>query len=816
MFDFQKISNSSKGEVIAQKFNGPITTFLTDSRNVVNPRASVFVAIQGPHHDGHHYIQAVYNQGVRNFIIEHDTDIDAEIVDNSNILYVQGSIASLQLIASAHRSQFEMPVVGITGSNGKTIVKEWLGQLLSDKYKVVKSPKSYNSQLGVPLSVLQITRWNDFGIFEAGISTVSEMAHLQKVIKPNLGIFTNIGPAHDEGFKDQSEKAKEKWQLFANCDCVICCADHQLVVENKPHAIPTFYWGNDDSADLQIESIVKLSSSSLIKLISDGATLELKVPFIDIVSIENVMHCIALMCYLGIPQHQIQESLFRLTNIDHRLSLKKGINNCYLVDDSYNNDLTGLQNALDFLKGLEARKKIVILSDVLQSGLSEPHLIMKINEILQANSVAYLIGIGEVLSRNSSLIKLNGQYYRTTEDFLEQVEIEDFQNQNILIKGARPFQFERITTLLSEKVHGTVLEINLEALNSNLNFYRSKLQQEVKLMVMVKAFAYGSGSHEVANLLQHNRVDYLAVAYPDEGVELRKRGIYLPIMVMNVAPESFGNIIKYDLEPEVYSLQQLLQLQRIVNEKSIKLKIHLKIDSGMHRLGFEQDNIHEAINILRQTSFLEVASIYSHLAGADDEAHNVFTRKQVKTFLQLAEQVEKQLDIQTLKHILNSAGIIRFPEYQLDMVRLGIGLYGFESNEIEQGYLQPISTLKTVISQIRTVSAGETIGYGRQGLVSRDSKIATIAIGYADGFSRAFSNGKISLMVNDKMAPVIGNVCMDMTMLDITGIEAKEGDEVIVFGGKPTIIELAKAIGTIPYEILTSISNRVTRVFFSG
>lgn len=816
MFEFPTIADITEGKIVSANHVGTIDHFLTDSRRVVNPRGSVFVAIRGQRHDGHHYLKSLFKHGVRNFIIEYEDDLDDEIAGKSNILLVGDAIMALQKIATYHRNSFQIPVVGITGSNGKTIVKEWLGQLLGEQYKVVKSPKSYNSQLGVPLSVLQMNSWNSLAVFEAGISTVGEMQKLQKVIQPTIGVFTNIGSAHDEGFKDRNEKALEKWQLFTSCNAVVYCQDHQNIHANKPQGANGFTWGVGQDAKLKIISTNKHGHHSILNLQYQDSVFSIRVPFTDDVSLENVMHCIAVMVYLHIAADQIAEALLRLSNIEHRLSLKKGINNCYLVDDSYNNDLAGLQIALDFLKNQPGKKRKVILSDILQSGLEDEVLFAQLNQMLLSNEIGALVGIGAGMLKNRFVFQLPAELYKTTDQFLKEANADQFHDENILIKGARPFEFERVTNLLSEKIHETVLEINLDALNDNLNYYRSKLQDGVKLMVMVKASAYGSGSHEIASLLQHNRVDYLAVAYPDEGVELRKHGIYMPMMVMNVAPQSYRNILKYDLEPEVYSLGQLKSLIKFLDDESARLGIHLKLDTGMHRLGFENKDLQELIALLKATPTIEIVSIYSHLVGADEDTHNAFSKSQFASFTDMVQLLESSLNIQPIKHILNSAGMIRFPEYQLDMVRLGIGLYGFEATRQEQDQLRPISTLKTLISQIREVKKGETIGYGRKGLAKQDSKIATIAIGYADGFSRSFGNGKISLLVNGKAAPVIGNVCMDMTMLDVTGINAREGDEVIVFGERPTIMELAEAIGTIPYEILTNISTRVTRVFYSG
>lgn len=816
MFTFDQFANITQGKVRVNNNSGHIEHFLTDSRRIVNPKASVFVAIKGERHDGHAYLTLLFEKGIRAFIVENEILIPSLILKYSSILVVDNSIGALQKIAAFHRQQFQYPVIGITGSNGKTIIKEWLGQVLLEEYKIVKSPKSYNSQLGVPLSVLRMTDKNNLAIFEAGISTIGEMEKLQLVIKPTIGIFTNIGSAHDEGFHDRKEKIREKWHLFKDCETVIYCADHDQIQRTFPDHINAISWGKDEQADIRITSIEKYENQAFFNLLYKNKKVRFQVPFSDEASLENVMHCIATMLLLEVSPKVISESLIKLTNVEMRLELKKGINNCYLIDDSYNNDLGGLQIAIDFLKNQPGGNKRIILSDIFQSGLEEKELYLQLNSILVENNIHSMIGIGEGMMKNASLFSIQSEFFETTDQYLKEIKLEEFNNETILIKGARPFGFERISNVLSEKIHRTVLEINLDALNHNLNFYRSKLKDGVKLMVMVKAASYGNGSFEIANLLQFNRVDYLAVAYADEGVELRKHGIELPIMVMNVALESFSNILKYNLEPEVYSIGQLKRLIDFIGKEEKSIKIHIKIDSGMHRLGFERKHIEELTKILKANSSIQVASIYSHLAGADEEKHNNFSKSQVEQFLQLANGIEKALLIRTLKHILNSAGILRFPDFQLDMVRLGIGLYGFEANQLEQDELLPISTLKTVISQIKKVEKGETIGYGRKGVAAQDTKIATIAIGYADGFLRAFSNGNISLLVNGKLAPVIGNICMDMCMLNVTGTDAKEGDEVIVFGENPSIKQLADAIDTIPYEILTNISNRVTRVFYTS
>jgi len=816
MSELNVLANITKGEILANNHSGDILHYLTDSRKLINPANTIFVAIQGDRHDGHEYILSLFHKGVSYFLVEKEDCITEEIKKHSGVLLVDDSIGALQKIAASHRQKFQYPVIGITGSNGKTIVKEWLGQLLVGQYKVVKSPASYNSQLGVPLSVLQMTEYHTIGVFEAGISTVDEMQKLHEVIQPTIGIITNIGTAHAEGFTSESEKVTEKWRLFGENAVVIYCADHRAIRESKPREIVGFTWGKNSTADVQIVSLKAETNSTCISLKYREKSMDIVVPFQDDASIENIMHCIAMMLYLGIDTTVLAKSVHRISRIEMRLSLKKGINNSYIIDDSYNNDLGGLQVAIDFLHHQPGAKKRIILSDILQSGQDEVELYSQLARMIRENSIDSMIGIGEALVRQKGLFPINAEFFNTTEEFLRNPVTERFRDETILIKGARTFGFERITNALSAKLHRTVLEINLNALNDNLNFYRRIINPGVKLMVMVKASAYGSGSLEVANLLQFNHVDYLTVAYPDEGVELRQHGIHMPMMVMNAVPESFEKIIDNQLEPEIFSLNQLQELLRFLANRPAVVDIHLKLDSGMHRLGFEQLDLPELIHLLNNNTQVHIKSIYSHLAGADEPSLDDFTHEQVEKFIIMADVIDAGLNYRPIRHMLNSAGIFRFPQYQFDMVRLGIGLYGFEANQIAQNELRPISTLKTIVSQVREVKAGETVGYSRKGKLSRDSKIATIAIGYADGFSRAFGNGKISLFIHGKPAPVVGNVCMDMTMLDVTGMDVHEGDEVIVFGDNPSIIDLAHAIGTIPYEILTSISSRVSRVFYTG
>lgn len=817
MLHFKQLRKLTKGTLLQLVEDRPVEHLITDSRKLlINPEA-LFFAVDGARHDGHAFIEDLYHKGIRQFVVEKPISLSA--LPDANIIQVNSSTLALQQIATQHRNHFDLTVIGITGSNGKTIVKEWLGQMLSAKLKVVKSPKSYNSQIGVPLSVWQIRQEHEIGVFEAGISQVGEMENLEAVIQPQIGIFTMIGTAHDEGFENIQQKVVEKSKLFKNVSKLIYCRDQQPVHEvlkqfsNKE----LISWGKSEKSKIQVLKIKKSNSSTDLTLSYKGKQIAFSFPFSNDASIENCMHCVAFLLSESFAPAFIQQQVNQLDTVSKRLELKQGANNCYLIDDTYNNDFGGLQIALEFMgQQKHKEKKTVILSDLLQTGLKEHILYSSIADLLHNKGIDRLIGIGEAIGRNSQYFKMDMAFYDNTEDFLDSISKNDFNNELLLIKGAREFHFERIVELLQQKTHGTVLEINLDALTHNLNFYRSKLSPPTKLMVMVKAFAYGSGSDEVANLLQFHRVDYLAVAYADEGVALREHGISIPIMVMNPSVENFGQMIRNKLEPEIYSLSQLKALVNFLKEeKKTGIRIHLKLDTGMHRLGFAQQDLKAVLDYLSQNPRITVSSVFSHLAGADEALHNEFSHHQVHRFLKMKAYLSKESNMKPFYHILNSAGIIRFPEYHFDMVRLGIGLYGIDSSGQQQDQLQAISTLKTTISQIKHIQKGETVGYSRKGVASKDTVLATLAIGYADGFDRRFGQGNGHVLIHGQMAPVVGNVCMDMTMVDITGIPAEEGDEVIIFGKDMPIRKLAAAIGTIPYEILTSVSERVKRVFFT-
>jgi len=805
MIYFSELEGITGGKILSASNNRAVITLTIDSRKILVSENTLFFAIRGDRHDGHKYLQGLYEKGIRQFVVE---DAGSISFPDANVILVRSSVEALQKLAAFHRSTFHIPVIGVTGSNGKTIIKEWLYQLLSRDNSIVKNPGSYNSQVGVPLSVWQMQAYHQLGIFEAGISRVGEMDKLEPIIKPSIGIFTNIGSAHNDGFSSIEEKISEKLKLFKETQRLIYCKDHVLIDKVvQLNGLNTVSWGFSNDANIVV---TRIGNHYTLAFASKVVTITL--PFRDHASVENAMHCIAYLLSSGYSENQIQSGVDSLRVIPMRLELKEAINRCQLIDDTYNNDLAGLRISLDFLSNLrQKKKKRVILSDILQSGLSDDELVNAIAEMLNKADINSFIGIGPVLLKGKKYFSHPSAFYESTDAFLRSVSTDEYQDEIILVKGARVFQFERIVGRLLKKVHGTVMEIDLDAMVHNLNFFKSRLNPETKLMIMVKALAYGSGSNEIASLLQYHKVDYLGVAYADEGIELRKNNISLPIMVMNPSPESFDQLLDHHLEPEIYSFKILRALLELNRKETFK--IHIKFDSGMHRLGFEENDLEDLTVLLNENRHLHVASIFSHLAGADEALHDVFSREQAARFLLWADKLSVRLGYRPLYHILNSPGALRLPELQFDMVRLGIGLYGVDPTADGFNQLRQIATMKTIISQIKRLSTGDTIGYGRHGKAETETTIATIAIGYADGFSRAFSKGVGEVLINGQAAKVIGNVCMDMTMVDITGIDAQEGDEVIIFGKDLPVQKVAARINTIPYEILTNTSERVKRVF---
>lgn len=813
----------------------PIDVLSLDSRKLTDPEFALFFAVKGKRHDGHKFLSDLYTMGVRNFVVTEEEK--AYDLPEANILRVPNSTRALQTLVAWHREQYKIPVIGITGSNGKTIVKEWLYQLLEDDHVIVRSPKSYNSQVGVPLSVWQLNESHTLGIFEAGISEAGEMEHLQKVIKPDIGIFTNIGEAHSEGFLNIRHKVKEKLKLFIHSRILIYCKDYpeitqaiteirsQFTDEEQQEKFQLFTWAHKTDADLRITKIDSDTAETRIEGLYKGEQIQIVTPFTDTASIENSIHCWATLLYLRVHQVVIQERMRKLGKIAMRLELKDAVNNCSLINDSYNSDLGSLTIALDFLNQQKQHpKRTVILSDILQSGKNEMDLYENVATLLQQKKVTRLLGIGPSITRQQKIFAANKEletaFFPSTDVFLEQLASIRFDNETVLLKGARSFEFEKISKLLEQKVHETVLEINLNALAHNLQVYHSLLRPNVKTMVMVKALSYGSGSFEIANTLQFHRADYLAVAYTDEAITLRKAGITLPIMVMNPEQRSFEAIVQYNLEPDLYNhsiLQKFSEYLQLTGRAlaTPPFSVHIELDTGMHRLGFNEADVPVLAKILRKAHWLKVESIFSHLAASEEAVHDSFTQEQIARFEQMSHEIMKVLAYKPLRHILNSAGIARFADAQYDMVRLGLGVYGIDTSDALTGKLQQVGRLRTTISQIRTIAPGDTVSYSRTYTAPTERRIATVGVGYADGIDRRLGNGTGSMLVHGKLAPIVGRVCMDMCMLDITDIQdVAEGEEVIVFGPELPVQQLATWAGTIPYEILTGISSRVKRVYW--
>ncbi len=833
MYTISQIAHIIKAKWLQQNNDAVIAHVLLDSRKLLFPETSLFFAIGGQRRNGNLFIDELYKKNVRNFVVDETfTEESLVLYKEANFLQVNDVLDALQALTAFHRRQFTIPVIGITGSNGKTIVKEWLYQLLNNDYAIVRSPKSYNSQIGVPLSIWQMNAGHQLGIFEAGISQPDEMQQLEKIIEPTIGVFTNIGEAHNEGFLNIRQKINEKLKLFLHAGLLIYCADDPDVnaavgtfvsnVRNN-HLLQLFSWSKKSKATLQITAIEKKDAHTIITATDNRAenidrSIAITIFFTDEAAIENAITCWCVLLHLNIADTLIAEQMLLLRSVEMRLELKQGINNCSVINDSYSADINSLTIALDFLSQQQQHpNRTLILSDILQSGKNSRQLYSDVAAILQQKNINRFIGIGPEISQQKEAFKNIPQtfFFASTADFKQQFYTLHFYNETILLKGARVFEFEQLSHLLEEKIHQTVLEINLNAITHNLKQYQLLLNPGVKMMAMVKAFSYGSGSFEIANLLQFHKVDYLAVAYTDEGVELRKAGITLPVMVMNAEEVTYDLMVQYNLEPEIFSFNILTGFQQYLQQSGItNYPVHIKLDTGMHRLGFEAQDISALVQILQTTPVFKIQSVFSHLVASDVLELDDFTQIQADTFMQSCAVLQKATGYSFLRHIGNTAAIHRHKNLQLDMVRLGIGLYGVDSSATMQQQLKNVTTLKTTISQIKNVKAGETVGYSRKGIVAKDSTIATVRIGYADGYPRALSNGKGKMWVKGNLLPVIGVVCMDMTMLDITGTDIQEGDEVIVFGEALSVHEVANWAQTIPYEILTGISQRVKRVYF--
>jgi alanine racemase len=808
---FDTVAKIIKGKAILNRTTD-IDIISIDSRSLQNNATTLFFALTGKNSDAHQYINELEQKGVCNFVVSKLP----ENTQKSNFILVENTLKALQEFAESYRQNFHFPIIGITGSNGKTIVKEWLNFLLSPDYNIARSPKSYNSQIGVPLSVLGINENHNFGIFEAGISLPNEMQNLEKIIRPTIGILTNIGDAHDEGFIDKKQKISEKLKLFKHSDVVIFQKNELVEQLLQTYQANSFCWSFEKSDNALF---IKKSTSKNVTTLTftfHNQDFEVKIPFSDYASTENAINAMMVLLHLGYDKQTVENRMQMLYPMEMRLKVKNGINNSTIIDDSYISDFQSLKIALDFLEQQKQhKKKTIIFSDILQSGKDETELYREVSELFTQNKITKVIGIGKQISQHKDLFK-NIDTYENTSEFLENFNSSEFANQTLLIKGARSFHLEEIVSVLEEKTHQTVLEINLNAITHNLNYFKSKLKPETKIMVMIKAFGYGSGSFEIAKLLEYHKVNYLGVAFVDEGIALRNAGITTPIIVMNPEPSGFSALISKDLEPEIYSLKELQAFQKEVEKQNRKkYPIHLKIDSGMHRLGFVEKDIPALLEHLKSNSDLfEVKSIFSHFSASDDLQFEDFTQEQFAVFNKLSNSIKEQLNIQPICHISNTSAISNYPEFQKDMVRLGIGLYGISNDESEMKYLENVGTLKSVILQIKDIQKGESVGYSRGFMAEKPIRTATIPIGYADGIPRAWGRGRGYVIINNKKAPILGSVCMDMLMVDITEISCNEGDAVVIFGENPNVVEMAKVLDTIPYEILTGISHRVKRVFY--
>lgn len=798
-----------------------IDWLLTDSRSLAFPETTLFFALRTKLGDGHHYIAELYRRGVRNFVVGNvPGNYETDYAD-ANFLLVVSPLKALQRLAERHRDEYDLPIIGVTGSNGKTVVKEWLYQLLSPSLNVTRSPRSYNSQVGVPLSVWLLNEHSQVGIFEAGISQPGEMQALKAIIQPTIGIMTNIGPAHQENFATIQEKCLEKISLFKDAEVVIYCADDEVINECMAVSLYTgdaIAWStrNTDSP-LFIRSIEKEDCTTHITYRFLGAENDFRIPLTDEASIQNCIHCLAACLYLHLQPEVIAERMATLEPIAMRLEVIQGVRGCTLINDSYNSDVASLDIALDFMNRRpeqQEKHKTLILSDILQTGLSVVELYSQVADMVNHRGIDHLIGVGPEISAAHSLFNVKKTFFESSEALKESGLLDSLSNEMVLIKGSRKFGFEEITAALSLRVHETTLDVNLEAITENLNFYRSFMKPETKITCMVKASAYGAGSVEIAKTLQDRGVDYLAVAVADEGAELRRAGITTGIIVMNPEMTAFNTLFQYDLEPEVYNFKLLDALVYAAEKEGIQaFPVHIKLDTGMHRLGFNPvTDVSEVIKRLKRQTAIVPRSVFSHFVGSDSPDFDEFSQHQFEIFDKASRQLQAAFPNKVLRHICNSAGIERFPERHLDMVRLGLGLYGIDP--IDNRRLHNVTSLRTTILQIRNVPKGDSIGYSRRSFVDRDSRIAAIPIGYADGLNRHLGNRHCYCLVNGQKAPYIGNICMDVCMIDVTDIDCHEGDTVEIFGDNLPVTVLSDVLDTIPYEVLTSVSTRVKRIYF--
>jgi alanine racemase len=802
------------------KHDTNVEWLLTDSRSLTFPESTLFFALKTKYGDGAAYIQQLYDRGVCNFVVSRLPEESDKVYPDCNFLVVDNPLHALQTLAEFHRKKFDLPVVAITGSNGKTVVKEWLAQILSAEYNVTRSPRSYNSQIGVPLSVWLLAPNSQVGIFEAGISQMGEMGKLQRIIQPSIGVITNIGDAHQKNFDSLEQKCIEKLSLFKDCKAIVYNEDNSLIrdcIRHQAFDATMLNWSlKDRNAFLFISDIQKDTATSF-SFSTSNMKGRITIPFTDDASFENAAACLTVAVYMNVSIDTLQRRFSLLEPVAMRLEVKEGINSCTLINDSYNNDLNSLDIALDFMNRRQEHTDktfTLILSDIYQSGMPEKELYEKVAQLVNSHNISRFIGVGETIGRNMSCFSIPTQHFADTESLIASGICHRFSNEVILIKGARAFGFDRITAIMEKKVHQTILEVNLSALVDNVNHYRHFLAPGTKMVCMVKASAYGAGSVEVARTLQDHRVDYLAVAVADEGVTLRKAGIHMGIIIMNPELTAFKEMFDNELEPEVYSFELLDALIEAARREGItNWPVHIKIDTGMHRLGFHPErDMDRLIDILSHQSAVKPRSIFSHFVGSDSASFDDFTAQQFALFDKARKKVQAAFPGKILCHICNSAAIGRFPQYHLDMVRLGLGLYGI--NPVDNSIIHNVCTLKSVILQLRDVPATDTVGYSRRGTLTRPSRIAAIPIGYADGLNRHLGRGKAYCLVNGHKASYVGNICMDVCMIDVTGIPCKVGDNVEIFGDNLPVTVLSDALDTIPYEILTSVSERIPRVYY--
>lgn len=815
MYTISNIAAICNGQLYGNS-NLTVTAFMTDSRQQTFAPGSLFIALITERNNGHRYIPQLKGKIHCFLVSELPQDVN-DWPEDAAFVVVPDTLAALQALAAHHRQQFSIPVVGITGSNGKTVVKEWLYQLLQNTFTICRSPKSFNSQLGVPLSVLKLNPSHTLALFEAGISMPGEMAKLQQIIQPDVGVLTSFGDAHNEGFSNAGEKLTEKLLLFHHADKLVM---NGVQENNIPSdlAAKTLFVNTSSGNGIEIRFSFS-ERDTLLHLHYQTHQVDLRIPFTDKASVYNAATCAGVLWQLGLDPKAFRDRFAQLQPVALRLEVKTGIRQSIVINDFYNSDLNSISIALDFLNQQHRRqKRVVILSDVEEHGMEKMALYERIKLLMKQANIDLMIGIGPDIVQHQSLFNESETlFFENTSDFILHFPAHQslFQNATILLKGARRFGFERISNLLQLKSHDSVLEINLNHLIHNVNYYRKHLSEKTRLMCMVKATAYGSGSSEIATSLQHIGVQYLAVAYADEGVELREANILLPIMVMSPEQDAWPDIVNYHLEPEMYSFSILRQFLNYLekNYSGDPFPVHIKVDTGMHRLGFEPGEVNELIGLLNGTPLLKVQSVFSHLAASDNVELDAFTNTQIETFKTFAETLESGLGYSVIKHICNSGGISRFPEAHFDMVRLGIGMYGVGVSATEQQFLLNVSRLRTCISQIKHIKAGETVGYNRNGKTSSDITIATIPLGYADGFPRALGNGHHSVFIKGVACKTIGNICMDMCMIDITGVDCHEGDEVVIFETSEQLQLMAQHLNTIAYEVLTSISGRVKRIY---